>query len=162
MAVIEQRFCLDDFSITITGVVPCSLDVSSAHKQLQYAASELVADRSENPLTINVTATRVPFTYRVGAPEKTDFASIYTKTRVNGTSGVPPDMGYRSFDPPSPVLTGAANELKNAIFLVTLPSYTEDEVSGALGGGTDVYNLSVIIREASYNNSEWVIDNFQS
>ena len=115
MAIVTSNYCLDDFTIQITGGVPCALDVDSSNKIKQYDANELVST-NPNPLAQSVNEATIPFTYKVGAPEKTDFASIYTKSRENGISGQAPDLGGRTFNRPSPDQTGAANALKNAVF----------------------------------------------
>jgi len=157
MPVVHNKYCLDDFTISITGTVNCSLIVDSGRKSLQYTTSQL---HQPSGLTVSVHAARVPFTYQVGAnPQRNDFHAFYEKERRTGpsgtaVSGTAPNLSNASFIPPTPDLTGAANLGKSAMFTVQLPTYT-DAATATLADAEDHYDVSVIIREQGYVDTTW-------
>lgn len=88
----------------------------------------------------------IPFTYTVGKPKRTVFASSYEKTRMGGASGEPPDLGARSFShQPWPNL--GPDEVDDAVFNVEIPAYS-NEVD-PIGTGTDTYDITLWLREAN-------------
>ena len=94
MAVVNDNFCLDVFTIAIGGFTDCELTLSSMYN-FRYDVAD-ITDTAE-------TAT-VMFAYIVGSPDssqvrKSNFASIYTAERQGGVSGSPLALGNRSFCP---------------------------------------------------------------
>lgn len=129
--------CSDFFSINVNGGdIDCTINMKSA---LENQSIDL-----EDALPGVIRA--IPFTYSVGKPKRTVFASSYTKTRMGGASGVPPDLVSRRFNhQPWPNLE--PKEVDDAVFYVEIPSYS-DEVD-PIGTGTDTYDITLWLREAN-------------
>ena len=143
-----MAWCLDAFTITVTGGdVPCDLEIGSDFDPPSYSSNELTTARTVN----------VPFVYEIGAPQRDVFVSGYAKRR-QGATGVPPDLGTRSFAPAIPDVNVAANVPQNAVFSVVVPARTPAN-NNELGEGVDNYDISVIIKESADAVSG--IDNLQ-
>lgn len=137
-----MAWCVDNFTVEVLGGdVPCEMEISSAFDSPTYSIGS-----GSNDLATAQTVT-VDFVYEVGAPERTVFASGYTKRR-SGASGTPPDLGARSFSPAVPDTTKPPNEQQDGRFTVVVPARDTSAIS-ELGTGQDLYTIQVFIKEAA-------------
>ncbi len=133
-----MAICIDQFVITVVGgIVNCDLMIFTEFDPPTYQAP--------TGQTANVI---VAFSYEIGAPPRTKFASEYTKVRTGGT-GTPPNVTGRTFDPPAPEQGQAPTETKNALFHCTVPIYDQAQANQLGETGVDTHTLKLIIAEAA-------------
>ena len=139
--------CADQFAILIIGAdVECTLTVTDDSKS--FGIEKLIDATGDDPLTLSPTiVTAVGFTYTVGSPARSVFASSWSSAR-SGAAGSPKPLGGISFtDPASPDLSGASNEVKTGEVTVGLPIYTQAEAD-ALGTGQENYTVTLYLRKS--------------
>lgn len=126
--------CSKRFSISIVaGEVRCVVIIQSTQLTHNISVDDLEQGRT---LTIL-------FSYNVGKPKRTVFASSYTKAR-SGFVGTPPDLGVRGFSR-QPDNSLDPEEVDFAEFTVEIPPYEREE--GAIGD--EVYTITIWLRGAN-------------
>lgn len=125
--------CSKRFSISIVaGEKACVIIIQSTQLTHNISVDDIGEGRT---LTIL-------FSYNVGKPKRTVFASSYTKARSGaGFVGTPPDLGARSFSR-QPDNSLDPEEVAFAEFTVEIPPYEREE--GAIGN--EVYTITIWLR----------------
>lgn len=132
-----MAYCSQTFTVQVTGAdEPCTIEIDSDDRNKRYDVDE-VSDG------LNV---EIDFTYTVGAPARSVFASSYTKSRSGG-SGTTPDLAGRTFSKTPDTSLGAQAE-DRATLTVQLPAYGGTPTT-ELSDGTDTYDVIIYLREAT-------------
>lgn len=133
-----MAICFDQFIITVVGgIVECDVTIDTSNfDPPTYSA----------PVESNIVV--VPFSYEIGAPPRTKFATEYIKSRTGGT-GTPPSIISRVFRDPAPEQGQAANSPVNNELRVTTPVYDQAQANMLGAGGFDTHSIKIIIAEAS-------------
>lgn len=127
--------CSDAFSIDVRGgEFPCEITVDTDDKNHSFDVEDIPAGKT---LTVG-------FSYKIGKPKRTVFASSYTKSAIGRTRGSAPDLGARSFSKQPDASLDPA-QVDFAEFSVGIPPYSD--ASDDLGTGIDAYTITLWMRE---------------
>lgn len=130
--------CSDSFAVNVNGgEIPCQVRIPSDEKTHDLDVEDVLAGGTVD----------FEFTYAVGKPKRTVFASSYTKGSAGRASGTAPDLGTRSFSRQPDETADPRDVTNTATFSVDIPAYSAHEA--ALGDGTDTYNITLWMREAN-------------